>query len=111
MKRFSLTKLQSYGIMAGLIDSKCRINGVGADHLIHNDRKEALNQAAWRLNLCFHNKTCPRCNRMFTRRHLQVCFHLEPMNEGQTILDELLNERKYDEFNRIFDFFNDVLNR
>ena len=91
---------------------KCR-TPTGVDRCLYE--QDADNYILWRSNRCFLNTKCPGCKKPFNRGHITKCSLLSheslqktslnpPTNKPHSynLLDELLNRKKYDDFNTIF---------
>jgi hypothetical protein len=112
--------------LAGYIDPACRLaSGMDPCLIIQNPRLRSL-AINWRCNTFGVFQKCRTCNLPFTRRHVQ-CVHM-PLRQSLTtmyaeaaqagvvvgnltLLDFLLNKRKFDIFKRCIDLIQENLDR
>ena len=93
-------------------------NHLGIDECIIQEQQNIF--ISWRCNTCFLHTFCPYCLKPFNRGHINRCFDLSHafpslnFNPGKTLpnftlLDELLNLKKYDAFIDVFNFIKDKM--
>jgi hypothetical protein len=107
MKKLKLQELlDKPGKLHRYISNACR-SPSGTDSCLMQENATIFIQ--WRTNTCFLNMTCQTCEKVFTRRHINTCFQFPPIKRRKdnsqmldmpnyTILDEMLNMKKYEAF-------------